>query len=256
MTILAHSLIEADGVPTARRMLFLHGILGSGANLRTLAKQVCAAKPGWGALLVDMRMHGRSQDFAAPHTVQSAANDVLVLLREHALNIHGIVAHSFGGKVALELASALEGNLDEVTLLDSAPGPRPARSGSESTLQVLAVLGAAPPDFASRDAFIHYAKGAGLSDMLAAWLAMNIVAVDGGRVRFRLDLTAIHELLENYFHIDLWPVLENLPGRVRANLVLGETSSVFDDTARTRAANHWVHVDAPEATLAAILRSW
>ncbi len=44
---------------------FLHGILGSGANWRTFAKQIVTAKPEWGALLVDLRLHGESRGFAA-----------------------------------------------------------------------------------------------------------------------------------------------------------------------------------------------
>ena len=47
-------------------MLFLHGILGSGANWRTIAKRFIGARPRWGAVLVDLRMHGASRELAPP----------------------------------------------------------------------------------------------------------------------------------------------------------------------------------------------
>jgi esterase len=38
---LAHAIVTGDRAP-ARWMIFLHGILGSGANWRTFAKQIVA----------------------------------------------------------------------------------------------------------------------------------------------------------------------------------------------------------------------
>jgi pimeloyl-ACP methyl ester carboxylesterase len=39
-----------------------------------------------------------------PHTVQSAARDVLALLREQRMFPHMLVGHSFGGKVVMSMA--------------------------------------------------------------------------------------------------------------------------------------------------------
>jgi pimeloyl-ACP methyl ester carboxylesterase len=97
---------------------------------------------------------------------------------------------------------------------------------------------------------------------LARWLAMNLVAEDGG-FRMRLDLDAIDSLLASYFATDLWHVIED--PRVRIDLVIGGRSYVFDEEARARAerasnelvhvhvieeASHWVHVDAFDELLA------
>ena len=99
MSLLAHNVMDADTGITERYVLFLHGILGSGSNLRTLAKRVCAQRLGLGAVLVDLRMHGRSQDFSGPHTVAAAAEDVAALVASLSLPIDSAVAHSFGGKI-------------------------------------------------------------------------------------------------------------------------------------------------------------
>ena len=50
---LAHALVTAPSATPAYWMLFLHGILGSGPNWRTFAKQVVAERPDWGAVLED-----------------------------------------------------------------------------------------------------------------------------------------------------------------------------------------------------------
>jgi len=49
-----------DGPRSERTIAFLHGILGRGGNLRTIAKRFVEARPQWTAWLVDMRGHGRS----------------------------------------------------------------------------------------------------------------------------------------------------------------------------------------------------
>ena len=70
---LAFSTVTANGAAPSQWMFFLHGIFGSGANWRTFAKRFVEARPSWGAALVDLRMHGASQNCAPPHTIEAAA---------------------------------------------------------------------------------------------------------------------------------------------------------------------------------------
>src|SRR5262245_3630298 len=103
------SVVAPDATP-ARFLLFLHGILGSGANWRTFARQVVAARPEWGALLVDLRLHGESVGFPPPHTVEAAAHDIVEALPAvlpAGATAAGVVGHSFGGKVGIVLAGEL-----------------------------------------------------------------------------------------------------------------------------------------------------
>ena len=274
----------------SRWILFLHGILGSGANWRTLAKRVlsgleardaAAGNPQtWGAILVDLRMHGRSQHFAGPHTVAAAAADLAQLSAAYPEPIDAIVAHSFGGKVALAYTSARGGDLADLFVVDSTPSARDMTTprGSEGTLGVLQTLEQLPATFASRRAFEEALAGGGLpgaaNQGLRTWLATNVEASDdGSRYRLRLELPAIRALLDNYFVVDAWPTLEAPPGRVRIHLIVADRSSVLDASDRARAqraaeanpgrvfydvipdAGHWVHVDAPDALIAAIVRA-
>jgi pimeloyl-ACP methyl ester carboxylesterase len=95
---------------------------------------------------------------------------------------------------------------------------------------------------------------------------MNLESGEGG-YRLRLDLDAIAALLEDYFSLDLWPVLEAPPGEGDLDVVIGGRSGVFSPADRARVeglaaanprlqvhllanAGHWVHVDDPEGLFA------
>lgn len=265
---LAHAIVRDDNVEPTRWVFFLHGILGSGSNWRTFAKRVIAAHPGLGAVLVDLPMHGNSLDLPPPHTITSAAHDVLALVRSFEGKTAGVVAHSFGGKVALEmLRIAPDHVFGEVYVLDSTPGPRPDAHGSEDTLHVVDVLESVPFPLATRAAFTTHLRAAGISEPTTAWLAMNLRASDAGFV-YKLDLAVIQAMLDDYFDRDLWPVIETPPSNTNLHLVLGGKSEVFRPSERDRAiataarpnarvtvtvlpnAGHWVHVDDPEGLFA------
>jgi esterase len=252
--------------PPRRWALFLHGILGTGPNLRALAKHFIEAREaeGWGAILVDLRAHGRSQDLPPPHTMEACVRDLEELAAAESLPVDAVIGHSFGGKIALLYASAKEGDLSYVAVLDSAPSARPSGEGSESILHVLQALALLPSTFQKREDFsAQLLTQQGITPGIAAWLAMNLEARDN-TYRFRLNLHTIRELLADYFEQDAWPVLETLPGRVVFDMVLGGKSNVLSPSDRTRLhaaeaqsqgrvrtvtlanAGHWVHVDDPE----------
>ena len=276
---LAHSLVTAPSVTSeqlpTRWMLFLHGILGSGANWRTFAKQIVAAKPEWGAVLVDLRLHGESQQgFPPPHTLAAAADDVqqLISTLESAAGgapVRGVLGHSFGGKVALELARQRNGDLDQLFVVDSTPSARPQGRGSESTQHIVDLLTDLPTEFPDRATFTAWIEARGVSRPTAMWLAMNVRPLPHtNRFVFRVDVTGIREMLGDYFRVDLWDLLEHPPpdAPMRAHLIVGGRSGVVDEADRERAkrcpkttldvieeADHWVHVDAPDALRGLVL---
>lgn len=252
--------------------MFLHGILGSGANWRSIAKRLVEDDPTLGAVLVDLRMHGGSQAETPPHTVGSAAQDLATLEPHLPGPVTAVVGHSFGGKVALAYVLEREArgsDLSRAWIIDSTPGARPEPRGSEATIAILEMLGRLSPTFATRKAFVEQVRAAGHPESLAQWLAMNLERKGDG-VSLRLDLKAIRALLADYFSRDLWPAVESPPGATRLSFLVGGASSVLsqDDLRRLEAAaaaapdrvevrivegaGHWVHVDAPEAVLAAL----
>jgi pimeloyl-ACP methyl ester carboxylesterase len=267
MPQLHHTILRREGEPTEHLTFVLHGILGTGANLRGLAQGMIEHAPtGRAFVMIDLRMHGRSQYYAPPHDLEACARDLGRLEKHLGWPVREVVGHSFGGKVALAFAAA-HGDLERLAMLDSAPGARPTRQGSEDTMKVIAMLEDVPRTFSRREDFVADVESRGFSRMLAEWLAMNLVRTEDV-FRLRLDLTAINALIDDYFVKDLWPTLEQLTCRV--DLVIGGRSTVFDQNELARAdrvaeqskgrvrvhrieeAGHWLHVDAPDALLSAL----
>ena len=262
---LATSILSPEGAEASRWVLFLHGILGSRSNFRSIARAFVEARPGFGAVLVDLRMHGGSQALAPPHTLEAAARDLVEVVEILDGPLTAVVGHSFGGKVALELARLTPRGIEELWVIDSNPGARPEARGSEGTVRVVDELASLPTRWRSRDAFIDRIVEAGYERDLGQWLAMNLERT-GDEYELRLDLAAIRALLGDYFARDLWSVFEDPPGTMHAHLVIGRRSSVLDENDRARArraadangrvhvhtidAGHWVHVEAPDALIA------
>jgi esterase len=264
-------LVTAPSAPIAQHsLLLLHGILGQGTNLRTLARRFVDARPGWQAVLVDLRAHGQSQTVEGDDTITRAADDVAET--EKALNapVRAVLGHSFGGKVAMLLAERLPG-LEHLVILDSGPGQRTDFRGSELTMKVLSTLEDAPALFPSRDAFVTHLGDAGIDRAIGQWLGMNLERDEAG-FRFRLSLSRIRSLLASYFATDCWPLLERLAldHGPQFHLVIGKRSKVFDANERERAealaarssgrctvdvleTGHWVHVDDFEGTVRVLL---
>ena len=239
-----------------RWLVFLHGILGSGANWRTFARQIVAAKPEWGALLVDLRLHGESRGFSPPHTIATAAADVVDACKD--LRVEGILGHSFGGKVALECAKSLP-VLAHLFVIDSTPGARVDYRGSSGVREIVELLRELPDHFPDRNFFTKWAEDRGISRPTAMWLAMNVRPDADGRFVFRIDIGSIRDMMEDYFEVDLWPVIEDPSYLMTTHLIAGEKSQVLDAADRERAtkapratvdviekAGHWVHADAPD----------
>ena len=265
--LLHHEFLTAPGATPSRTVVFLHGILGSGANLRSHARALIQARPDFAAVLMDLRGHGRSLELDGEDTVTNAAADLAQTAQSWTTPVHAIVGHSFGGKVALAFAKA-HPELAAVMTLDSAPGPRVDARGSESTLEVLSVRDTLTRPWPTRDAFIAEIEARGLGRAIGQWLGMNLESRPEGWV-FRLSLSRIHALLEDYFELDLWSVVENAAhAKQHVHLVIGAKSSVYsaDDRARAEGlagefvtvdvlqAGHWVHVEDPRGLSEVLLR--
>ena len=250
---------ELIGDDAAHLLLVAHGIFGSGANWRRIARAVRERRPEWGVVLVDLRGHGRSEPGTPPHDLDACARDLRVLFDE----LHGIEAiagHSFGGKVVLATRALAPPTLRQTWLFDASPSARPGaeRDPANTVTHVLELMEQLPKTWAKRDDFITALEAAGQSHPLAQWLAMNVVPRDNGTYGLRLDLAAVREMLVDYYARDLWDVAldPRLPGELE--VVVAERSSTVSEGDRHRLATapphvhveridagHWLHIEAP-----------
>jgi len=258
-----------EGAHAARTILFLHGILGRGNNLRSLARRFIEARPGWDAVLVDLRGHGRSPKGTPGASLEAAARDVVELATRTSHPVAAIAGHSFGGKVALEAVRvSAPSAIEHVAVIDSAPGVRETLHGAGDPLAVIQTLRSLPAVFSSTNEFVDALVQTGSPRALAQSLAQSSER-EGGRVRFALDLDEVESLILDYMARDLWRVVEEPPGNAEIHLVIAERSDSFSAADRDRAmkiaasnprvtvdllhAGHWVHVDDPDGLLRTLL---
>lgn len=264
------SVIEPAQGPASGYVAFVHGIMGSGNNWRAFARKLIAQRPGQGALLIDLALHGALRDDGplVPNTVQATAQDLATRLALGGWPLDALVGHSFGGKVVSLAAAQLDlERARRLWILDSPPGPRTEGEGSASTLMVLAALSRLPPVHQSRAEFVAALQAVGIERSVAQWLATNLRERPEGGFRFALDLVSIQAVLDDFFDQDTWPTIDDLAQNERwsVEVIYGGRSSVFVrqelQTLQEKAAlghlrarciekaGHWLHVDAPAQLL-------
>lgn len=261
--LLAHEVVGDASAP--RTAYVLHGALGSGQNFRSFARRLQHETPHVRYVLVDLRCHGRSHPAPPPHTLSACARDVSNLAAHLQASPDCVIGHSFGGKVALELARSANRTPALLWVLDSDPGVQQPGDDHEIRRVIAAVRKVARPIRSRRDV-VDAMSSQGMSTMLANWMSTNVRRV-GDQYEWNLDLDGIEEMMHDYFSVDSWPYLEQPRDAPRIHLVIAERSDRWTPKMRSRAlalpapgvtthvlpnAGHWVHVDNPAGLLALI----
>jgi pimeloyl-ACP methyl ester carboxylesterase len=252
-------------------IFFLHGFLGSGSNWRTFARRLVEKRPDFGAVLIDLRMHGKSQDCAPPYTLAAAALDLVKLSHEFVEPVHAVLGHSFGAKVALSFVELFHHNLKTAWLVDSVPWA--LENNNKLVSKILALLEPlAHKIFPSRQDFVAQLESAALDKATAQWLAMNLRSSPEG-LKLELKIPALKLLLDDYFSQDLIYILSQKNIATHIFFALGENSALLSTSDRQRIleitnqhratmnthiiknAGHYVHNDSPDELLELVLRS-
>jgi lipase len=167
------------------RILAIHGLTGHGQRWETLATQHLAE---YAVLAPDLLGHGRSS-WDAPWTIDANTAALAGLLDAEGDGPVWIVAHSFGGAIALALAAARPDLVAGLVLLDPAVG----LDGSWMLKIANAMLGS--PDFADRAEARADKTSGSWGEVDAAEvereLDEHLVELPNGRVGWRIGLPAI-----------------------------------------------------------------
>ncbi|OAY75242.1 hypothetical protein ACMD2_26452 [Ananas comosus] len=206
---LAYGVIQPSDQRFDATALVLHGLLGSGRNWRTfarnLASELSKRSPSdeWRMVLADLRNHGRSagiRGLEPPHDMVNAARDLANLVKSHDWNWPDVViGHSMGGKVALEFAaSCARGDYGESAILpkqlwvlDSVPGEVNSEDSDGEVEKVV----------------VDHMLSLGFSKSTHEWIGSNLKK-EGERVTWSFDLHAAIEMFQSYRY---WSLLEHLP---------------------------------------------
>lgn len=231
----------ADGRET---VLFLHGLLGAGKNLRAPAKKLTEMQPHLSALLLDLRGHGSTSANATlgaevaadgPHSFEDCVGDIFRTLHRLGLvekggepgkSPVGVVGHSFGGRIALQYLHSL------LHRPSSAAGPsiRPPRStwlldtvpgiahGSVAGV-VEAVSGVRMPVDSKKALVEELTQRRGVDKAIAMWMTTNLSPVNktGGSGKggfdFDFDLNVVRDVLEDFPRQDFVGLLREVGER-------------------------------------------
>eukprot|EP00271_Cylindrocystis_brebissonii_P005982 TRINITY_DN18468_c0_g1_i1.p1 TRINITY_DN18468_c0_g1~~TRINITY_DN18468_c0_g1_i1.p1 ORF type:complete len:430 (-),score=57.28 TRINITY_DN18468_c0_g1_i1:285-1574(-) len=278
--------VRDRALPPPPTAVLLHGILGGRRNWASFSKRLAQEFPSWQFLLVDLRCHGDSSHLpiSGPHTVQSAAQDVLKLMGHLRITPRVLIGHSFGGKVALSMVDQAAKPLPRpirVWVLDATPGTvRAGLDGEDHPAELIAALQQLPATVPSRRAVIDALLEAGFSSPISQWMTTNLRQIKeapstNGRpsasssgFTWVFDLLGIEEMYDSYERTNLWPIVESVPAGVHIDFLRAERSLhrwAHEDRSRIGVAErqasaegagvqmhvledagHWVHTDNPD----------
>ena len=245
MTVKLNYEVLGSGKP----LVILHGLFGSGRNLRAMARRFAET---FTVYLVDLRNHGNSAH-ADSMTYPEMAQDVSTLLAGIEPGPVNIIGHSMGGKVAM--ACALEDALaiEKLVVLDIAPV-----SYRGNFVEIIAaLLELQPATLKSRKQASERLAVPIPEANLRLFLLQNLVQGDTG-LNWRINLPGIRDSLadiggfpayssEHCFH---GPSL--FLGGADSNYILPEHHEKileYFPGARLESianAGHWLHADQPE----------
>lgn len=165
-------------------LLAVHGLTGHGARWRFVAAQL----PEISVAAPDLIGHGHSS-WAAPWSIDSNVAALAALLEETAAGPVPVVAHSFGGAIALHLAAARPDLVDALILLDPAIG-----LDGEWMATIAAAMLSSPdyPDAAEARAEKENGAWADVDPgLLDIELDEHLIALPTGRVGWRISVPAV-----------------------------------------------------------------
>jgi esterase len=264
-----------EGAPP---VVFLHGLLGSGTNFRSIQHAVAAS--GRDALALDLRNHGKSPHAAGASTLACLAGDVAAALEAACGGGGGaracdVVGHSLGGKVAMALALLRPELVRRLVVMDIAPVAYSAASnpGWASVQGVVRAASALQPaGFATRREVEAALAAAVPEPGVRSFVAQNLVPQEGGGFAWRVGWPGILASLPLYAGWEGFAAPARGSGGPEAvHFVRGSASSyvlpAHEPAIRAlfpaaqvhtvEGAGHWVHADKPSefnALLAGLLR--
>ena len=243
------------GVPDGTPVVVLHGLLGSGANWQSVAREWFAS--GYRVLLVDLPNHGRSPR-SAEISYPAMASELSGFFDRTGVERAILVGHSMGGKVAMQFALDYPDRAGQLVVVDIAP--RAYADGHTALLEALRSLDVSA--YGAREEVDEALRDRVPAVEERQFLLKNLAMQNGSGFSWLVDLDAIHSAYPNL----LAAVEGDGPYMGPALFVRGEASGyVLDgdwlDIVRlfpaaemetVPGAGHWTHVDAPDVVGEAI----
>lgn len=237
-------------------LVILHGLFGTLDNWQTQAK---AFADHYSVYILDQRNHGRSPHLPA-FDYPTMAEDLHQFLDQHWIYETFLMGHSMGGKTAMEYALRYPDHVQKLIIVDIAP--KEYAPGHEAIFAGLNAFD--PATITSRQEAEDYLAPKVPDPGVRQFLLKNLSRNKTGGYEWKMNLPVIQE---KYADI-LQPPQAEGPYNGPTLFIRGERSSYVLDEDLPRihryfpraqlltipGAGHWVHAEAPEALLDAVLQ--
>jgi pimeloyl-ACP methyl ester carboxylesterase len=262
---------QLTGPESGRKWVFLHGLMGYGANWRKITSGLESTER---VLTYDQRGHGRSLKPMTGYASQDYADDLFLIVQELGWDKFILVGHSMGGRAALDFAHRFPEKLEKLIIEDI--GPEGDMSAPQFYKDLLALV---PTPFTSKleakEFFLNGFPGAARKlgqqgrgvenpETLGQYLYSNIEEKEAGKFDWRFSVEGIHQSILLGRAKDHWNELRSLSVEtlvIRGGSSKELSSEVFQkmclSNPRIRGveisnAGHWVHSDQPKEFLRVI----
>lgn len=246
--------LQAETIGNGPTWLLLHGLFGDGSNWRGFASRLADR---FRFVLPDLCNHGNSPRDANA-TLQSMATDLHDLLLRLNLRVTGVLGHSMGGKIAMQMAAVYPDALERLIVVDIAPRYYQRDFGPVTRALRRLDLSAGR----SRADLEHDLARSVPSLAVCRFLLKSAARTESGGWRWKFGLD---EIAATYDAIrDAPSILEAC--QIPAMFIYGKSSDyVRPDDVETiqrffpkavfegiEGAGHWVHSEAPEMFMTAV----
>ncbi|MEO0335969.1 MAG: alpha/beta hydrolase [Pseudomonadota bacterium] len=252
------------GQPEAPKLVFLHGLMGSGGNWRRIAKTF---QENYQVLTYDQRGHGRSFH-AESYKVEDFSSDLKAILDELGWDTVTLVGHSMGGRNAFHFASQHPVRVQKLVIEDISPAPDEA-----SSEKIRRMINLVPTPFADRkqakaffeNDFPKALLGNPQAKTLADYFYTNMAEQPDGSTSWRFHLQGIFETMDQGRISERWAEVEGLKmptlwmrGSESQDLSKEHFQRVLDLNAIIRGveiapSGHWIHFDQPEKFIQSLM---
>ena len=238
-------------------VLLLHGLLGSKRNFSSIATSLAAQLDKKRRIMaLDLRNHGdNTHDWRSDMSYASMAQDVVAAMDRHQLKKAVLVGHSMGGKVAQAMALLFPERVDGLVVLDIAPVSYSNKEPHWEAVQgIVLALTQVPEGLSKREVDAQLRET--VSDpALRAFLLTNwndgTWNIPMHHIEAQLELLAGFDIPQNQYMGDVF-FIHGGQSRFVRHSHMETIASYFPNHMLTtvRGAGHWVHAEAPDATVA------